>query len=681
MKRFVDIYFACLALLRAKSVVMKRVSTPPMSSPKIQDADKPQHNRRPLRARFLALLGLLLALLLLLPLSRRYFFRKPPPPASQGTRAAMRYYSERIQSDPSDVAAYLQLGRLDVDTDYYTDAIRQLTIARALGAKDQDTALLMGRSLTYLAHYNEARKELQTAVRLEPDNLEAAATLAQLEQADGNTDAAANALRAFAARHPALLTDSGPAIRDQAERLMFYCLQAGDEDTALRMAQNLIRLAPDQPDGYSIAGKLLLARHNPQQALGLLATAVRLAPKEAALLYQYGLALSQNGRKAEAEAQWRAAVACNPNTPDAYQQLVKLYAERKDYAREAFVLQKLALLQSSDPIVVGLAARACEQAGLKIETAYWRGVQARLTKNYATALTLAQQVSAQAGWHNRGLTLQAAIYRDMNRVNDYLAVMKQLTSAHTADAELTMAAAYGYADRLGDQQKMLQSALNKHPADPTQVHFQLAQVALQQGRRDSAEAELQQCVRLAPDNPLYHQELGKVYLERRGEGDRLDRAIEEYNQLSRLTPNEVVAYQQLGVAYGAKGDWTRAARNLEHALDLLPGDGATYQELGRVYAHLGDTAGSEQMFALYRKYVDYDLKRQTLLTRSRAARKDPEAQLAVAQFLEQSGDYSTAVAYYRLAQSLRPHDAALEAKVQRLQTMLGNGGNKASGSN
>lgn len=198
-----------------------------MYSPKVQEPDKPQHNRRPLRARLLSLLGLLLALLLLLPLSRHYFFRKPPPPASQGTRAAMRYYSERIQSDPSDVAAYLQLGRLDVDTDYYTDALRQLTIARALGAKDQDTALLMGRSLTYLAHYNEARKELQTAVRLEPDNLEAAATLAQLEQADGNTDAAANALRAFAVHHPALLKDSGPKVRDQVERLMFYCLQAG----------------------------------------------------------------------------------------------------------------------------------------------------------------------------------------------------------------------------------------------------------------------------------------------------------------------------------------------------------------------------------------------------------------------------------------------------------------------
>ncbi len=126
----------------------------------------------------------------------------------------------------------------------------------------------------------------------------------------------------------------------------------------------------------------------------------------------------------------------------------------------------------------------------------------------------------------------------------------------------------------------------------------------------------------------------------------------------------------------AKEDWTRAARNLEHALDLLPGDGATYQELGRVYAHLGDKAGSEQMFALYRKYVDYDLKRQTLLTRSRAARKDPAAQIAVGQFMEQAGDYSGAITYYRLAQTLRPGDGALQAKMRHLETALQAAGNQ-----
>ncbi len=156
----------------------------------------------------------------------------------------MRYYAERIQSDPADVAAYVALGKLDAEAGYYTDAIRQLTIARALGAGERDIALVMGRSLTYLAHYSEARKELQSAVRLLPDSLEAAATLAQLEQADGNPAAAQDVLRAFVNRHPALLTDALPQNRDAVESLMFNCLQAGDENTALQLAKHLIQTGP-----------------------------------------------------------------------------------------------------------------------------------------------------------------------------------------------------------------------------------------------------------------------------------------------------------------------------------------------------------------------------------------------------------------------------------------------------
>ncbi len=134
-------------------------------------------------------------------------------------------------------------------------------------------------------------------------------------------------------------------------------------------------------------------------------------------------------------------------------------------------------------------------------------------------------------------------------MNDYLAVMRQLTAMNTADADLTMAAAYGYAERQDDQKRMLQSALNKHPADPAHIIFQLAQLARQNGQRDLAETQLQQCARLDPKNPLYHLEIGNLYMQRRGEGDRIQRAIAEYTQLSRLSPKEVVAYQQLGVAY------------------------------------------------------------------------------------------------------------------------------------
>ena len=151
----------------------------------------------------------------------------------------------------------------------------------------------------------------------------------------------------------------------------------------------------------------------------------------------------------------------------------------------------------------------------------------------------------------------------------------------------------------------------------------------------------------------------------------LAKAIDEFKKLIKLDPYEPDGYQQLGIAYAAQGDLRRAAHSLEHALDLLPGDGSTFQELARVYARMGEKSESEKMFALYKKYVAFDLQKRNLQTQSRARSKDPAAQFALGEFLENSGNFSDALQYYRLASSLHPGDSAIKAKVEQISRQLG----------
>lgn len=264
----------------------------------------------------------------------------------------------------------------------------------------------------------------------------------------------------------------------------------------------------------------------------------------------------------------------------------------------------------------------------------------------------------------------ADAYRGMNRQAEYLQTLKRLATSNTLEDLLILASAYDNADRLEEEIATLRRALNATPTAPARIHALLAQVALRKGRHDEAEAELRLCTGLRPNNPDYHLQLGNLYLERRNEANRLQRAIQEFDAALQLDENEVSAYQRRGLAYEAAGDLHRAIRDLEHALDLLPGDGATYQTLGRLYTRSGDRTSGDQMLALYRQYVAYDLQTRSLLSRARTANQDASAQLAVARFLEQSGDYTASLRYYRLASQLRPEDTSLRAQLKQATSRM-----------
>ena len=644
-------------------------SSPALSSSKQRRRSSPRH-------RTALLVGTLLGLTLLLPLSRHYLLSKPAPPsASAGIRVNMRYYAGRIKQDPSDVAAYVALGRLDAMTGYYTDALKHLYAARALGAKDQETAVPLGHALTYLAHYAEARAELQKAVRLMPDNLLAAVDLAELCLADNKPQEASQALRAYVARNPDVEMGTAPTAKNDVERLLHYFLQAGDEEMGGKMAEDLIRIAPDQPAGYALSGKILLARNEPKKALERLQKVSQMEPDDAVSQYMVGVALAKTGREEEALKQWQKTVALNPQAKDAYYYMAETYAKRKDYKRAAIAMQILSLNDSTNKGLIHSTASACDKSGEKIAAAYWHSIDSQLQKNYPAALNYARQVTQDPAWHNRGMAMIAQAYRGMNRMDDYLAVTRQLASHHNAEEDITLANAYGAAEHLEDQRQTLKTALAEHPKDPAKVHILLSEVALKKGLREEAETELEQAIALDPKKSLYHRDLGNLYYERRSQGDRLQRAIREFEQVVRLDPDEVTGYQMLGMAQAAAGDLHRGAINLEHSLDLLPGDGVTYQELGRIYARLGDKAGSDEMMRLYRMYVSYDLKQKTLQAASRSAQKDPDAQIALADFLERSGDYPGAARYYHLASVLRPTDATLKAKIEHVRALQGQANN------
>ena len=125
------------------------------------------------------------------------------------------------------------------------------------------------------------------------------------------------------------------------------------------------------------------------------------------------------------------------------------------------------------------------------------------------------------------------------------------------------------------------------------------------------------------------------------------------------------------LCYAAKNQLARAARCIEHAIDLESGNGPAYLELGRVYARSGNAAGSQEMLKQYQKYVAFEQKRQTLQTKARRNNATSAEIAEYAALLLAMGDASESVNQYEKAYALNLKDAALKNTLRNLYRRLG----------
>jgi len=80
--------------------------------------------------------------------------------------------------------------------------------------------------------------------------------------------------------------------------------------------------------------------------------------------------------------------------------------------------------------------------------------------------------------------------------------------------------------------------------------------------RDEMYVGLKEAVRLNPEEPLYHFELGSAYFT----DNRLDEAEAEYLATLQLQNNFVEAYRRLGRLYMSQGKWDKAIYHLKDVL-------------------------------------------------------------------------------------------------------------------
>jgi Flp pilus assembly protein TadD len=123
----------------------------------------------------------------------------------------------------------------------------------------------------------------------------------------------------------------------------------------------------------------------------------------------------------------------------------------------------------------------------------------------------------------------------------------------------------------------LHQALRVGPESP-RPHSDLGVLLTRRGRLDAALPHLRRAVELAPQTPAWHNNLG-IALARAG---RLDDALAEYREALRLQPGSSQAHYNLGNALAQAGRREEAAGHLEAALAAKPADFETRFRLGMV---------------------------------------------------------------------------------------------------
>jgi tetratricopeptide (TPR) repeat protein len=230
-------------------------------------------------------------------------------------------------------------------------------------------------------------------------------------------------------------------------------------------------------------------------------------------------------------------------------------------------------------------------------------------------------------------------------------------------------------DLAGARQACLK-ILGQDSACPDALHL-LGVIAYQTGEIQEAVTLIRRATQLAPEQPLYHYNLGNVYLDK----GLNDQAIYCYRRAIELDCNCAEAYFKLGVLENAAGSQSTAVDYYIRAAQLAPEMAEAWHNLGLIKKSQQDldaaifyfqkAIASDPDFALAYFSLGNVLRKQNKLNRAttcfrRALELEPgfcPAQTVLGEIHQESGNIDVAMQYYLKALKLKPDSVRLLNKI------------------
>lgn len=230
-------------------------------------------------------------------------------------------YPDRVEYLFSESDALLMQGKLQEAIKVYDEIEKHIGVSREMTQQKQRLYLKMGK-------VNEAAAELEKLIKTEPDNLDNYSLLVELWQVNGKNDKAMETIRRMQAidpENPSIALALAEQYRSEGKRAESF------EELKKAFASPQL---PSEVKIRILTSYLPLVENSSEmldQSLELSKRMSQAHPAEAAPQTVYGDFLTINKQYSEARTQYRAGLAIDKKSIQAWQQLLLVESELRDY--------------------------------------------------------------------------------------------------------------------------------------------------------------------------------------------------------------------------------------------------------------------------------------------------------------------------------------------------------------
>ena len=525
--------------------------------------------------------------------------------ASEGKRAeALEEIERALTIDPNRSAFHTQLGMLESgDAQGTAVAEQEMHTAMQLDPKDPNAPMMLAALLEKKGDLHGAEEQELAAIRIAPKNLSARASLAGVYRRAGDrinaertlrkavedlpdSDDAANLLSAYYVQdglidHAEIVFEelSASYPKSAAIRLAYarVLISKNDYGRASQIADQVRKIAPDDPDYTILNATLLIHSGRGNEAFEGLQAAAKKFPENAALQVALGKVARLGGDIKTAEMSFRRAAVLQPGSVEAQEGLAEIANSRGDSALLTQVAETTIALHPgySDGYVWRGTAEANQSLYDKAEADFQTAI--KLNPNNAAALTELGQLRLREQHASEGTALlEEALTKDAN--------------AKTALQQLV---AYVYTKQPAMAMARLQEQVKKAP-ESSDVRVQLATMQLSRRDFSGASASAQKGMELDPAN----REAVQVYAQAEFGLGHQDGAIHAWEGWISGHPKDAEATSMVGLLEEASGDQAKAMTWYRRSLELDPEQGLAANNLAYLMVQTGQNVDAALALAM-----------------------------------------------------------------------------------
>lgn len=335
--------------------------------------------------------------------------------------------------------------------------------------------------------------------------------------------------------------------------------EKGNLTEALAVYTRVLNLEPGNMSALRGAAAIYLHGKIHNKAVEVLEQLIRLAPSDPQLHADLGSEYVAVGNTEGAEKQFQEALRLKPNQPSALLGLANVYLRKGDEAQAIALLQKVAKLVPT-----------------AFEPHFLLGSAYNRLSRYQDALTELQHAQRLGANDSELYYHLARAYAGLGRTDDRAEALDQftaLTRQAKQDTEarrrtlqlVEEAKTFVDSGNLDAAVARLEEARELRPPDD-QLLFRLASLHYDLHRDGVAQSYAEEAISLAPSEWLYHYLLGLIEMRSK----RWTQAQGSLDTALRLNPSSADLHNSIGQLALAQGDPKRAVASFQRAAELDP---------------------------------------------------------------------------------------------------------------